>query len=163
MYYRKRKRPRFNTNDLVNQFMNTGGEVTAVSPVFGVNKEFDKTLNKFYQSIEWREARGYVFAHNPNECAYCGSIEKLQIDHIRPLRHYWELRLTIENLQILCEDCNYAKGSNADYRYHLGCITERKRILGEESKKSIAEKTKKVIIGLMSLPAINCTACSLLC
>jgi hypothetical protein len=119
MYYRKRKRPNFNTNDLVEQFMNKGGEIKTVSPVFGVDKNFDKTLAKFYQSSEWREARDYIFAHTKNECAYCGSTEKLQIDHIKPLRHYWDLRTSPENLQILCEDCNYAKGSKSDYDYHL--------------------------------------------
>lgn len=142
VYYRKRRRHKFNTNNLVKQFMNNGGEIKAISPVFGVDKEFDKILNKFYQSTEWREARGYVFAHHSNECAYCGSIEKLQVDHIRPLRHNWELRLVIDNLQILCEDCNYKKGSNPDYRYHSGCIAERKRILAKEATSDTQETTK---------------------
>ena len=78
MYYRKRKRPQFNTDDLVKQFMDKGGEVKTVSPVFGVDKEFDKKLSTFYQSVKWRGARDYVFAHNPNECAYCGTVDKLQ-------------------------------------------------------------------------------------
>jgi hypothetical protein len=142
MYYRKRKRPQFNTDDLVKQFMDKGGEVKTVSPVFGVDKEFDKKLSTFYQSVKWRGARDYVFAHNPNECAYCGTVDKLQIDHIRPLRHNWDLRLVIDNLQILCEDCNYKKGSNPDYRYHSGCIAERKRILAKEAASETQETVK---------------------
>ena len=145
MYYRKRKRPKFTTNDLVKQFMNKGGEITAISPVFGVDKQFDKTLATFYQSVEWREARGYVFAHNPNECAYCGAVEKLQIDHVRPLRHNWDLRLSIDNLQILCEECNYAKGSNSDYQYHVYQLERRKWMLSDEGKESIAKKNLALI------------------
>jgi 5-methylcytosine-specific restriction endonuclease McrA len=33
------------------------------------------------------------------------------VDHIRPIRHHWELRLDINNLQLLCDDCNKGKGS----------------------------------------------------
>jgi hypothetical protein len=130
MYQRKRKRQKFNIADdlaLAQQFMNKGGEVKKVPSAFGLDKNFDDTLDVFYRSNEWAEARGYIFAHTKNECAYCGSIEKLQIDHIRPLRYYWDLRTSLENLQILCEDCNYAKGSNSDYNYHLSELKYRHR------------------------------------
>ena len=135
MYYRKRKRPKFNANDLVQQFMNKGGEIKVVSPVFGVDKNFDRTLAKFYQSNEWSETRGYIFAHTKNECAYCGSVEKLQIDHIQPLRYYWDLRTSPENLQILCEDCNYAKGSTSDHNYHLYQLQRRQWMIEDTEKR----------------------------
>jgi len=134
MYYRKRKRPKFNTNDLVKQFMHNGGEIKKVPTAFGVDKNFDDTLDVFYRSNEWAEARGYIFAHTKNECAYCGSIENLQIDHIQPLRYYWDLRTSLENLQILCEDCNYAKGSNSDYNYHLYQL-RRRQWMSEDAEK----------------------------
>ena len=140
MYYRKRKIPKFNTDELVKKFMDGGGEVTAVAPAFGVDKQFDKNLAKFYQSAEWREARAYVLAHTKNECAYCGSEEKLQVDHIRPLRHYWDIRSSPDNLQILCEDCNYAKGSNSDYDYHLYQIRHRAWMIEDADRRKKDEE-----------------------
>jgi 5-methylcytosine-specific restriction endonuclease McrA len=35
------------------------------------------------------------------------------VDHIRPLRKHWHLRLDPANLQVLCSDCNMGK-SNSD-------------------------------------------------
>ena len=43
----------------------------------------------------------------------CGSTERIHVDHIKPRSKYPELELDINNLQVLCEDCNIGK-SNID-------------------------------------------------
>ena len=41
----------------------------------------------------------------------CEIDRSLNIDHIKPLKTHWNLRLDINNLQILCKDCNKFKAS----------------------------------------------------
>ena len=49
------------------------------------------------------------------KCNYCDENvsfnRSLNIDHIKPLKTHWNLRLDINNLQILCKDCNKFKAS----------------------------------------------------
>lgn len=42
-------------------------------------------------------------------CAYCGSTDELQVDHIVPLKHGGTNDRS--NLQVLCRSCNNAKGA----------------------------------------------------
>ena len=47
-------------------------------------------------------------------CCLCGRTVKdgvaLHVDHIKPRSKYPELALDIENLQILCDECDDGKG-----------------------------------------------------
>lgn len=48
------------------------------------------------------------------KCQCCGSeghYVPLHVDHVRPRYTHPELSLDINNLQILCEDCNLGKGA----------------------------------------------------
>lgn len=51
--------------------------------------------------------REEVFASHPNECAYCKSVDRLQVDHIVPVSRGGNS--TLDNLQILCANCNVLK------------------------------------------------------
>jgi hypothetical protein len=51
-----------------------------------------------------------VYSRDGGVCVYCGSVEKLQLDHIIP--HSKGGADTLENLQLLCQKCNLEK-SNA--------------------------------------------------
>ena len=70
---------------------------------------------EFYKSSEWRQLRYLVLREQPRVCALCGRGKShnlsLHVDHIRPRSQHPELELDIENLQILCEDCNFGKSN----------------------------------------------------
>lgn len=63
--------------------------------------------------IRWKHARQLLFETRCNECANCLSVENLQADHILPKSKYPELATNINNLQILCWSCNFAKGTKS--------------------------------------------------
>lgn len=69
---------------------------------------------KFSQSKEWKLVRNKVFKNKEKVCAYCGSTDKLHVDHIKPKSKYKHLALDESNLQILCMPCNFAKGAKVN-------------------------------------------------
>ena len=85
------------------------------------DKEFESKLHDFYNSREWKDIKQGVYFRLKNQCPVCGSRDKLVIDHIQPVRYFWEERLNPANLQILCNDCNLEKGSMLDWtlEWHL--------------------------------------------
>lgn len=72
-----------------------------------------KTLKDFYSSRAWKILRYQAFERYGNRCACCGATPSdglvMHVDHIKPRSKHPELALDIENLQILCEDCNVGK------------------------------------------------------
>lgn len=72
----------------------------------------------FYASAEWRQVRDKVLAVYGRRCMACSRSEcdgvAIHVDHIRPLKRFWALRLDPDNLQILCADCNRAKASRSE-------------------------------------------------
>jgi hypothetical protein len=54
--------------------------------------------------------RLYVWRRDGGKCIKCGSIEKLEYDHIIPVAKGGSS--TERNVQLLCEMCNRAKGAN---------------------------------------------------
>ncbi len=57
-----------------------------------------------------REVKLAVWHRDGGRCAQCGSGFELQYDHVIPFSLGGAA--TVENLQILCSDCNRAKGAN---------------------------------------------------
>jgi 5-methylcytosine-specific restriction endonuclease McrA len=78
-----------------------------------------KTADQWYLSEEWRLCRSeflrnYYKTHEKRICACCGLSENetvIHVDHILPVRRYWEKRIDQSNLQNLCEECNKHKGN----------------------------------------------------
>lgn len=66
---------------------------------------------RFLKSVEWLELRKIIFARDGEVCIYCGSVERLQIDHIKPRSIFPELALEPTNLQVLCWPCNKKKAA----------------------------------------------------
>lgn len=71
-------------------------------------------LRGFYTSAEWSYARYDALKRYGGQCACCGASAKtgatMHVDHIKPLRDFWHLRLDLNNLQVLCNMCNRGKG-----------------------------------------------------
>ena len=69
----------------------------------------------FLNSYAWRVARMKVIKRDGKICACCGNStingSTLNVDHIKPRKHYPELALDLNNLQILCGECNHGKGN----------------------------------------------------
>ena len=84
-------------------------------------KEVCTFSNKhFYRSREWKELRLLVLAAR-RVCCLCGNGpaqgKALHVDHIKPRSLWPELSLRLDNLQILCQDCNLAKSNTISERY----------------------------------------------
>ncbi len=72
-------------------------------------------VKSFYKSADWKRARYDALKRSDGRCSLCGVSAqdgaKLNVDHIKPLKYHWELRLDPNNLQVLCGSCNQGKGN----------------------------------------------------
>ena len=72
----------------------------------------------FYLSREWRELRYEALRRCGAQCCLCGRTRNhgivLHVDHIKPISKFPDLRLDINNLQVLCEECNMGKSNKDD-------------------------------------------------
>ena len=134
--------------ETVEDFLARGGKIITnqkqtILPVRITNnysdKDFEKQLHEFYQSKPWKEIRESVKKDLTPMCPVCGSEENLVVDHIKPLRYFWEERLNLDNLQLLCDDCNLEKGSMLNWT--LGWHIRNKKQLSSE-RVSISQSKK---------------------
>lgn len=76
----------------------------------------------FEKSQKWITLRYKALLKYGRRCLCCGATPEtgavMHVDHIRPKSKYPELALDINNLQILCGDCNFGKGNRdeTDFR-----------------------------------------------
>ena len=67
----------------------------------------------FCKSRAWKELRYEAIAKYGNTCMTCGRSPKdgiiIHVDHIKPKLIYPHLALKLDNLQILCAECNVGK------------------------------------------------------
>jgi len=99
---------------------------TSVYPktVEGIIREFkteskiDPASNNFLRTHAWRVLRVKVLEKYGKKCMCCGSTLQINVDHIKPRKHFPELALVESNLQVLCAECNKEKGNwdTTDYR-----------------------------------------------
>jgi hypothetical protein len=75
-----------------------------------------KHIEDFYKSWDWKRTRYDFLQNKARRCECCGATPndgiRIVVDHIKPIRLYWHLRLEQTNLQLLCDDCNMGKGSH---------------------------------------------------
>jgi len=69
----------------------------------------------FLTSHDWAEVRYKVLLKYGARCMCCGRSAKdnivINVDHIKPRSTHPQLALDINNLQVLCDQCNKGKGS----------------------------------------------------
>jgi len=74
-----------------------------------------ETGESFYKSEAWLSVRYRALVMWGGHCQCCGARaapdNPLHVDHIKPRSKFPELALDIDNLQVLCEDCNIGKGT----------------------------------------------------
>lgn len=76
----------------------------------------------FLESFAWKQLRRQVLQKYGHSCMCCGrspsNPKLIHIDHIKPRNRFPELALHFDNLQVLCAQCNKAKGNKhaTDYR-----------------------------------------------
>lgn len=71
--------------------------------------------DKFLSSYQWRKLRMEAIKKYGNRCECCGASPStgavINVDHIKPRKLFPDLALDIDNLQILCSQCNHGKGN----------------------------------------------------
>jgi hypothetical protein len=96
------------------------GNVVEFKPKAKIKKDKEepnnRKINTFYKSWEWKRLRYEFLKNSDRRCQCCGATPedgvRLVVDHVKPIRRFWHLRLDITNLQVLCNDCNMGKGSH---------------------------------------------------
>jgi hypothetical protein len=83
-------------------------------PTRHITTEFIKS-NEFLVSYEWRRVRIMALKKHGSRCQCCGASPStgavMNVDHIKPRKTHPSLALDINNLQILCDQCNHGKGN----------------------------------------------------
>jgi len=107
----------------------------------------DVNASEFLLSYEWRTVRMKVLKRDGVKCACCGASPQtgavMNVDHIKPRRSHPHLALSLNNLQVLCADCNHGKGNwdDTDWRKKSNnAITPKKK----KPKKKKSRWKKKV-------------------
>ena len=68
----------------------------------------------FYTGCKWLYVKNIILKTHTPICKRCGATNKnLHVDHIKPRSKFPKQAYDLNNLQILCADCNIEKG--ADY------------------------------------------------
>ena len=82
----------------------------------------DVTLDAFLSTFQWRKVRMEALKKYGPRCQCCGATPAtgavMNVDHIKPRKKWPSLALDVNNLQILCHDCNHGKGNwdDTDWR-----------------------------------------------
>lgn len=75
----------------------------------------DVKTSQFLQTYEWRRVRMEALKKYGPKCQCCGATPAtgavMNVDHIKPRKLFPHLALDVNNLQILCHECNHGKGN----------------------------------------------------
>lgn len=81
----------------------------------------DKNSNSFYKSSEWIRVRKQALLRDHGLCQHCLRSKRIKhaemVDHIIPIKEEWSLRLTLSNLQSLCNPCHNTKTAEDKRKY----------------------------------------------
>lgn len=75
----------------------------------------DANSRDFLQSKAWKRLRLMALKQHGMSCQICGASPKtgavLNVDHVLPRKLFPSHALRLDNLQVLCADCNEGKGN----------------------------------------------------
>ncbi len=75
----------------------------------------DVKTDSFLQTYEWRRVRMVALKKYGAKCQCCGATPAtgavMNVDHIKPRKLFPHLALDVDNLQVLCHECNHGKGN----------------------------------------------------
>ena len=75
----------------------------------------DVTTTEFLSTYEWRKVRMVALKKYGARCQCCGATPAtgavMHVDHIKPRKLFPALALDVDNLQVLCHECNHGKGN----------------------------------------------------
>ena len=80
-----------------------------------LKRQPDANSDGFLQSKAWKRLRLQALEKHGRRCQCCGASPAtgavLNVDHVMPRRLFPDLALRLDNLQVLCGDCNEGKGN----------------------------------------------------
>ncbi|WP_197033391.1 HNH endonuclease [Bradyrhizobium sp. URHD0069] len=117
------------------EFRRANLNAAASAPV--MSRPSEDAIREFYASWEWKRLSYDAKLERSRKCECCGAKApevRIHTDHVKPIRHYWHLRLVRSNLQILCEDCNMGKGSRDETDFRQTVQEDDLGVLLEEPK-----------------------------
>lgn len=98
--------------------MRTGDEKAAAKRAAyqqAVTRSAYEASSAFLESYEWRRVRMQAIKKYGSRCQCCGATPadgaRMHVDHIKPRKFFPELALDVNNLQVLCHECNHGKGN----------------------------------------------------
>ena len=110
----KRRREREKAKKERKRLRAAGLYVKPNSPVVRIGG-VDVKSDKFLETYEWRKLRMEALKKYTPKCMCCGATPAtgavMNVDHIKPRRLFPSLAMDINNLQILCHECNHGKGN----------------------------------------------------
>lgn len=81
----------------------------------------DQRSKDFYQSSEWLTVREQALVRDNYLCQDCLDEKQLTkadvVDHMKPIKLFWELRLVLSNLRSLCHTHHNQKTAEDRKRY----------------------------------------------
>ncbi len=149
---RRKKLHREQTDQALREYYANTSNVTVIDTkkIREERQKFLKKYRAFYKTKEWKQLREQVIqeyrANNQLFCIACGTIEKLVVDHINPVKKFWDQRLERTNLHILCNDCNLGKGSEIIDNTKPIDKAEQIRILREQKELEDEYKLKDIVM-----------------
>ena len=109
------------------------------------NEKINAKITAFYVSFQWRQARYTILKKSAGCCMLCNRNDlPLHVDHIKPLRKYWHLRLNLDNLQVLCEECNHGKGNWDESDWRPQAKKSQPKITQQLTKPQIEVEKKRI-------------------
>ena len=101
------------------------------------------------KSRKWVELRDRVLKENDGCCCLCGRSKALHgvvlhVDHIKPRSRFPRLQLSINNLQVLCSDCNLGKSNKDDTDWRK--LRENVDIISVDIKVDVVKDSSSTII-----------------